>query len=231
MKNKKITQNSQEFGEFIAQKIVEFAQKTLAESPKFFIAVSGGTTPVPVFKTLGSKQIQKVLDWSNVDVFFIDERCVKPESADNNFQSCYTHWLKQVQEIRYHRINSSIDPDSAAQEYENEIVKTLPSRNGIPCFDLIFMGIGNDGHVASLFPDFDFEKEDKTLVKHVVVDSDIPERITMTIPLLNNAKNRIIGLVGELKIKIYSDLLASTNTNYPVSHLLSSNANDLWVLQ
>ena len=193
--------------------------------------MSGGSTPVPVFKILGSDPYLNKIDWSRVHVFFIDERCVEPESKENNFQSCYYHWLKNIKEIRYHRINGWIDPDTAAQEYENDIAKTIPSKGAIPSFDLIFMGIGNDGHIASLFPEYDFDNKDQGLVRHVVVDSKIQDRITMTIPLLNNAKNRIFGIIGYSKKKIYSDLLSSKNTNYPVSHLLSSDATDLWVLQ
>ena len=231
MDNTKITQNSQEFGDVIAKEIVRLNQNEIEEKASWYIAVSGGSTPVPVFKILGSDPYLNKIDWSRVHVFFIDERCVEPESKENNFQSCYYHWLKNIKEIRYHRINGWIDPDTAAQEYENDIAKTIPSKGAIPSFDLIFMGIGNDGHIASLFPEYDFDNKDQGLVRHVVVDSKIQDRITMTIPLLNNAKNRIFGIIGYSKKKIYSDLLSSKNTNYPVSHLLSSDATDLWVLQ
>ena len=231
MKNTKTTQNSQEFGDVIAQEIVRLIQNEIEEKASCYIAVSGGSTPVPVFKILGSEPNLNKIDWSRVHVFFIDERCVGPESDKNNFQSCYNHWLKNIQEIRSHRITGWMDPDKAAQEYENDIIKTIPSKGAIPSFDLIFMGIGNDGHIASLFPDYDFENKDQGLVRHVVVNSEIQDRITMTIPLLNNAKNRIFGIIGESKKKIYTDLITSKNTNYPVSHLLSSNAKDLWVLQ
>ena len=225
------TESVKEFGIMTAQKMVSIISKTIDEYGKCFLAVSGGRTPLPIYDILKSKNYQQILDWSKVHVFFTDERCVSKEDGENNYKSCYDSWLKFFPTINSYRIKGWLNPEEAALKYEDKIKSVLNKENGFPQFDLIFMGIGNDGHIASLFPDYDFNNKDQGLVKYVVVDSEIQDRISMTIPLLNNAKNRIFGIIGDSKKKIYSELLSSKNTNYPVSHLLSSDAKDLWVLQ
>ena len=97
-------------------------------------------------------------------------------------------------------------------------------------FDLIFMGIGDDGHVASLFPEYDFEKSKNGYVEGLFVDKVGMNRVTLTLPVLNNAKNRLFGIIGKKKKAIFNNLLNYRYKNYPVARLLSSTANDIWVV-
>ena len=222
--------NPKEFGDKISNLFIDTIVKCLSAKNQCFIAISGGSTPVPVFKALVKKYEQKTLKWSNVHVYSIDERCVPGDHPDNNFNSCYDIWLKYFPEINTHRIESWRRPSDAVKIYENEINSLLYKKNGLPQFDLIFMGIGDDGHIASLFPEYDFGSKKTSYVEDLNIKSKGVQRITMTLPVLNNAKNRIIGVVGEKKKKIFADLLNSDYNNYPVAKLLSSNANDIWVV-
>ena len=210
--------------------MVNIISNLLAQKDTCFIALSGGSTPQPVFIELANKCYQQVLNWSRVHIYFIDERCVPPEHKENNFLSCYNIWLQHYPEIKYHRIETWLGPEVSAEKYEKEIESILNEKVEIAQFDLIFMGMGEDGHIASLFPEYNFNKSTSNYVENVYVQSKDMHRVTMTLPLLNNAKNRIIGVVGHKKRKIFMDLVNSDYKNYPVAKLLSSNAKDIWVI-
>lgn len=221
---------NEEFGNIIAQNIIDIAKNCIINQNKYFMAVSGGNTPLSVFKILSNIKYRNILDWSKVHIFFIDERCVPADHVENNFKSCYELWLQYYPEIKYHRIESWLDPEEAARLYEKEIETTMKINSRFPKFDLIFLGIGEDGHIASLFPDYNFEKNVTQYVESVYVKAKNINRVTMTLPILNNAKNRIIGIVGDKKKKIFTDLMNSDYNDYPVAKLLSSEADDIWVL-
>ena len=224
------TRNAKEFGIEISNIIIKTVDDCISDKGQCFMAVSGGYTPVPVFKALVEKMNQDTLKWLKVHVYFIDERCVPKDHPDNNFKSCYDIWLKYIPKIHYHRIEGWLNPMDAALKYEQEMISFLDEKDGIPQFDLIFMGIGEDGHIASLFPEYDFEKNNNYFVENVYIKSKDMQRVTMTLPILNNAKKRILGIVGEKKKKIFQDLMNSKFYDYPIAKILSSNANDIWVI-
>ena len=224
------TNNTNEFGVIIAGIIIDIILNSLAQNNKCCIAFSGGSTPQPVFIALANKSYHQALDWSKVHIYFIDERCVPADHKENNFLSCYNIWLQHYPEIKYHRIETWLGPKVSAEKYEKEIEFILNEKVEIAQFDLIFMGMGEDGHIASLFPEYNFNKSTSNYVENVYVQSKDMHRVTMTLPLLNNAKNRIIGVVGHKKRKIFMDLVNSDYKNYPVAKLLSSNASDTWVI-
>lgn len=222
--------NTQEFGLQISNIIIQIIDACIIAKGKCSIAISGGSTPIPVFELLATKYYKNILNWSNVHIFFIDERCVPKDHPDNNYKSCYEIWLKYCSSINSHRIAGWLNPMDAARKYEEEITSLLNKKNGIPELDLLFMGIGEDGHIASLFPEYDFTKENNYCVENVYIQSKTMHRVTMTLPILNNAKNRIIGIVGEKKKKIFNDLMNYDYKDYPAAQLLSSNAKDTWVI-
>lgn len=224
------TDSLNKFGVVISQRIIDVLSKTIQKHNKCFMAVSGGSTPLSVYKKLIDRKYSDALDWTKVHLFFIDERCVSKNDNDNNFKSCFDAWLHCFPEIKFHRIEGWIEAEEAALKYEKDIKSILDIRNGIPQFDLIFMGMGEDGHIASLFPEYVFENKTNRYVEDIYVKSEKMDRITMTIPILNNAKNRIIGIIGEKKRQIFKDLLNSDYKNYPIAKLLSSDTKDTWVI-
>lgn len=224
------TKSINEFGVVISQKIVNIISKTIYKYNKCFMAVSGGSTPLPVYRTLIKKSLCNTLDWSKLHLFFIDERCVPIDDAKNNFNACHNAWLNHFPEIIHYRIKGWSDSKAAAMEYEKKIKSIFNLNNAVPRFDLIFMGIGEDGHIASLFPEYKFGNSRDQLVEKIYVKSKNMDRISMTIPLINNAKNRIIGIIGEKKRQIFWDLMKSNYKNYPVAQLLVSNSKDTWVI-
>jgi 6-phosphogluconolactonase len=224
------TESQKEFGIIAAQKMVSIISDTIDKSGKCSVAISGGRTPLPVYDILNSKNYHQILDWSKVHVFFTDERCVPKDDRENNFKSCYGSWLQFSPLINSYCIEGWLAPKEAASKYEEKIKSVLDLKNGFPQFDLIFMGIGDDGHVASLFPEYDFEKSKNGYVEGLFVDKVGMNRVTLTLPVLNNAKNRLFGIIGKKKKAIFNNLLNYRYKNYPVARLLSSTANDIWVV-
>lgn len=224
------TESLVEFGIIISQKMISIISQIIDKRSKCFMAVSGGSTPLPVYKIFRHRKHQNTIDWSKIHVFFLDERCVPISDKENNFKLCFDNWLKYYSEINYHRIEGWLSPEEAAAKYEREIKTVIDNKNGLPQFDLIFMGMGEDGHIASLFPEYDFAKKTNRFVENIHVKSKNMDRITMTLPILNNAKNRIFGVIGEKKKQILVDLLKADFKNYPVAELLSSSAKDTWVV-
>ena len=133
-------------------------------------------------------------------------------------------------EIKSHRIEGWNNAREAASKYENEIKSIIKKKNGIPQLDLIFMGMGEDGHVASIFPENEDHNSLDCLVEDIYVESKSMYRVTMTLQILNNSKNRIIGILGDKKRMIFNNLLNSNYKNYPIAKLLSSNSKDTWIL-
>ena len=159
---------TKDIGEFSSQ-IVNILIRTICEcfndKGKCFIALSGGSTLIPVFELLSNNYYQNVLDWSSAHIYFIDERCVPKDHPDNNFKSCYDIWLKYCPKINIHRIEGWLDPMVAARKYEKEINLNLDDCNGIPQFDLIIMGISDKAKIPSLI----FSSTASYVIEHVMI--------------------------------------------------------------
>lgn len=226
------TKDKDEFASKIVENILNLIKIKNKKNEPFTLAVSGGSTPIPVFKLLSKKKNTKI-NWSNVHVFSLDERCVPKDDPRNNYFSCYSNWLKNFPEIKSYRIETWINHSAATINYNRLINKILLKNKGIPQFDLIFMGIGNDGHFASLFPEYDFSNTPSLYVENLYVKKIKEKRITLTLPIINNASNRIIGVYGEEKRKVFSKCFKSriNAMNVPIHYLKDSFSNDIWILK
>lgn len=185
------------------------------------VALSGGSTPVPFFR-----QLATVMDdpscytvWSRVHFFWVDERCVPPDHADSNYRSVREHlFMKQdIDGAHIHRILGENDPDEEAGRYSGEVLRIVPHIGGWPSFDWILLGLGSDGHTASIFPDrMDLMDSDR-LFEHVHHPKTGQPRITMTPRLINNAGRVSFMVTGTSKHAILHDLAASPEdaVNYP----------------
>jgi 6-phosphogluconolactonase len=127
------------------------------ENKKINLAFSGGATPKMFFDHLGVQQhlTEKKLNWSSIHVFWVDERCVPPDHPDSNYGMTREHLLQKINipESNIHRIIGESEPAGEARRYSDEILRHVGQENGMPVFDWLFLGIGDDGHTASIFPD------------------------------------------------------------------------------
>ncbi len=164
----------------------------LLGSDPFHFVLTGGSTPKMLYKILSGKE----LDWKNVHFWWGDERCVPPEHPDSNFGMAHQTLLSKIapEEDHVYRMKGEMEPGSAALEYEGHLRKVFGG-GAIPALDLALLGMGEDGHTASLFPGTAALKVQDRLVVHNYVEKLQANRLTMTFPILNQAK-RILFLVS-----------------------------------
>ncbi|HEX8731061.1 MAG TPA: 6-phosphogluconolactonase, partial [Ktedonobacterales bacterium] len=161
-----------------------------AQGRDFRVALSGGSTPREYHALLAANPLREQVDWSRIQFFWGDERCVPPNSPDSNFGMARETLLRHVpvSEAQIHRMRGEDDPAEAARAYEAEVRAVFDAAAGdIPRFDLIFTGMGTNGHTLSLFP---YTKA-LTITDRLVTENAVPElnttRITFTTTLTNNA--------------------------------------------
>ena len=180
-----------------ADLIIEAAEIALGKKETFTLALSGGHTPEGLYELLSSKPYQPRIDWKRVEIFFGDERCVPPESEQSNFHMATRTLLSKapIPETHVHRMRGEIDPQQAAKEY-GELLKEKFGDGGL---DMILLGMGDDGHTASLFPNSAAleEKKHRCVANHV--NNANPWRITLTAPFINRAQAVLILVSGKDK--------------------------------
>jgi 6-phosphogluconolactonase len=194
---------------------VEAAEKAIASHGRFSVALSGGSTPKILYTLLGSpSHIQKV-DWEKTDIFWGDERCVPPTDEQSNYHIARQAILHKVP-ASLHRIRGEDAPEEAAHAYEDELRRAfgLKMKGESPRFDLILLGMGEDGHTASLFHgDMALNERERFAVP--VTDMAVP-RVTLTLPVLNHASAVMFLVAGEGKAGPLRHILEEGNSRgYP----------------
>lgn len=171
---------------------VQTAVIAIASRGKFTVALSGGSTPRNLHQLLTREPFLSQVDWSKVYVYWGDERTVPPDAAESNYKMARETLLEHVPipEVQVHRMRGEIDPEAAATEYGRLIKAHFDPPD--TRFDLIFLGMGDDGHTASLFPHTAALNE----VEHRCVANFVPKldtwRITLTAPVINSAANVVL---------------------------------------
>ncbi len=217
-----------------AQYIVRIASESIAARGLFTIALSGGTTPRKLYSLLGSEPYSSQIDWKLVHIFWGDERCVPPDNPDSNFFMAQEMLLSKIPipAFQVHRMPADQpDRDAASQEYTLEMQRTFGT-HGIPAFDLIQLGMGPEGHTASLFPHQASLHENQRLVMPVSVPKPPPDRLTFTPPLLNAARNILFLVTGSDKADALQAVLegAYQPDEYPAQIVCPPNDEVVWML-
>jgi len=197
------------------------------------IALSGGSTPRSVYALLSSELYRPRISWKSVHVFWGDERCVPPESSESNFRMANEALLAHVPILpqNVHRIKGEQNPSYAAEEYETEIRQIFGLEKGMhPRFDVILLGLGDDGHTASLFPGVSALTEQHRLVTDVFVEKLKTHRITLTLPVINNASHVVFLVSGKGKAAILHDVLQGDKPLYPAQLVRPSVGKLVWLV-
>ena len=186
-----------------AERFVRIGAEAIRERGRFLVALSGGETPRPLYGRLAASA---ELDWAAVDVFWADERCVPPEDPASNYGLAHRALLAKVSILpeNVHRIQGELDPLAAADAYEVELRRVLGTDGRL---DLILLGIGADGHTASLFPRHQALTEAERWIVPVHVPADPPWRVTMTLPLINAVRHVLFLAAGAEKAAAVQDLV------------------------
>src|SRR5262249_8311944 len=209
-----------------AYKVASILSNCLQKQTSCSVALSGGSTPKRLYELLAQGEGGHI-DWNRVQVFFSDERNVPPIDAESNYgmakEALFASGL--VPEGNIHRIKGELAADAAAQEYEDDIKTALDDS----VFDLILLGLGPDGHTASLFPDSPALNENQKLVAGNRVEKLNSERITFTYPLLNRAASVLFLASGTDKSKIARAVLNGEG-DYPSQRVKPTNGELIWML-
>jgi len=183
------------------------------------IALSGGETPRRIYRHLGMKPLREKVCWGKVHIFFGDERMVPPDDLQSNYGMVYRELISRVpvDPQNVHRIFGEMRPGDALKEYENEINKILINKAGR--FDIIMLGLGEDGHTASLFPNAKVSAEDTMLARSVFIPHLDNWRITLTLKVINSAREIFFIVSGKQKASIVPKIL---NIDHPTNELPAS---------
>lgn len=193
------------------------------------IALSGGSTPEPIFKNLSSIPNHRI-DWNKVNIFWVDERCVPSEHPDSNFGNAKKLLLDNLPGVASYRIKGEKAPEEAAADYTKTLKNVLPKKNGLPYFNLIWLGMGTDGHTASIFPGTGTIQEMDKWVESVWMDNVKKHRVTLTLPVLNNAEKRMIVIRGKEKRELFDEIRDLLEKKYPIQHIYPSSSEDYWII-
>jgi 6-phosphogluconolactonase len=174
------------------------------------IAISGGTTPKAMFALLAAEPFASQVPWSKLDLYWVDERSVPPDHPDSNYRMTSEALLSKVPlpADHVHRMEGELDPEVAAARYESLIRNTFKLEGAeTPTFDLILLGMGDDGHTASLFP----HTEALNDLTHIVIANHVPQkdtwRITLTWPVINQGREVAFLIEGAAKAQVLHDVL------------------------
>lgn len=215
----------------IAKELIKMVQNSKQEI--FDIALSGGNSPKGLFKKISKKYADKI-PWERIHLWWGDERCVPPTDEQSNYKMTVDYLISKVNipEKNIHRIHGEEDPELEALRYSQEMEESLNSRGKAPVFDLIILGLGDDGHTASIFPDqLDlFEHEDNCAVANHPLTGQ--KRITITGNVINNANQIFFLVTGSNKALRVSEIMNDNDAAQllPAYYISPKNGQLIWFL-
>ena len=218
-----------------AEQFIGLANKAIQQSGRFAVALSGGSTPKALYASLAEPEYRNRLDWFRVHLFWGDERCVPPDHPESNFRMVQESLLSKIQipSENVHRMMGEKEPERAAREYEEHLRQFFHlTPGGVPRFDLIFLGLGEDGHTASLFPGSPALDEQNRLVATVYVERLKAYRLTLTLPVINAASQIIFLVSGPSKSAVVKELLSAgvKPQDYPAAKVKPAHGHLTWLI-
>lgn len=221
-----------ELTEFAAEKFVELGKAAIRERGRFTVALSGGSTPKALYELLASDKFKDSIYWKNVYFFFGDERNVLPDEDESNFLMANESLFLplNISSDRIYRWHTEIEPpEHIAADYAEHIESVF---GGFPRFDLILLGMGDDGHTASLFPYTEALRETEKIACANFVEKLNTTRLTLTFPVINRAANVMFLVKGEDKKTVLKAVLQGDfqPEKFPSQMVKPENGELLWLI-
>jgi 6-phosphogluconolactonase len=211
------------------EQIEKLAAAAIAAKGNFSLVLSGGSTPKTLYQLLADK-FRTRIDWSKVEIYFGDERCVPSDDPQSNFRMANEAMLSKlpIPEKNIHRMRGEIEPQAAAIEY-GQLLKEKFANGGA---DVVLLGMGPDGHTGSLFPGTEVFSEVKHRCVAVFVQKLNMWRITMTAPFINRAQNVMVMVVGADKADRLREVLKGPRDpqRLPIQLIAPASGNMIWLL-
>lgn len=232
----KIFPGIDELSKFAAEKFVEIGSAAIGERGRFTVALAGGSTPAAFYRLLASAEFKNKIDWNKVFFFFGDERNVLQDDAESNFRMAHETLFAPL-EIHVNNIFPWIagyeSPEVTAEIYEKALVNFFATgENEFPRFDLILLGMGGDGHTASLFPQSAALNETARIAAANPVEKLGTTRLTLTFPVINNARSVIFLVAGEDKAETLRRVLEGDfePAEFPAQNVRPRRGELFWLL-
>ncbi len=221
-----------ELAQTVAENVVASISKAIETYGSCALAVAGGSTPRDVYARLATPALRDQVQWEKVHLFWGDERTVAPDHPESNYGMVKHALLDHISipEQNIHRICGEMEPAAAAAQYQEVVRKLVKGRPAV--FDLILLGLGADGHTASLFPETEVLNEVEREVAAVFVPKLSTWRITLTLPVLNNAREVVFLVAGSAKAKIIKEIMADPRVQerFPATQVRPQNGTICWML-
>lgn len=221
-----------DLSQFLAEILVRDIDRVEHEQ-YYSLALSGGSTPLDLFRYLSENFVERI-SWDKLLIFWVDERCVPPESDESNYKAAYETLLQNVPvpDSNVFRIRGEADPQAEARQYSELVSANIPFYNGVPQFDLMLLGLGGDGHTASIFPDNMNLLNTSNLYEVAVKPDNRQKRITATGKLINNSARVCFVVTGKEKAEIVSNILDKKSgwDRYPAARVNPASGQLLWLL-
>jgi len=203
-----VTESPRALADHAAQLFVEQCLEAVEKRGEYNVALSGGQTPKLFFETLASEKYNASIPWEKVNFYWVDERCVGPDDEQSNYRLAKEELLHKVSATHFYRMKGETNAQTAADDYESLLRRHFRLGEGqIPRFDFILLGMGQDGHTASLFPAYDGIEITNRLVTDQYIREMEAWRITLTLPVLNNARACVFLIQGKEKHDVLAKAL------------------------
>ena len=231
LKDTLVLEDAEALAQEAAQRFVEAAQTAVQIHDRFSVALSGGSTPKRMYELLAEKPLKDEVDWKKVNVFFGDERMVAPDTKDSNYFVAVDKLLAHVpipDENIFPYVTLGVSAEDAADLYAQELTTFF---KGTPAFDLVFLGMGEDGHTASLFPGHDevTNPSDKLVAAVHDAPKPPPTRLTLTYKTLNAAKTLLFLVGGKGKVDALKRIFKEQE-ELPAAKVQPTDGQLLWLL-
>ncbi len=219
--------------QIVAEKFSTFFKQLTTQGKTFHVAISGGSTPKIVFDYLAENFLDKI-EWSKVNFYWVDERCVSPTDNESNYKMTVDHLLSKIAipEANVFRIRGENEPKEEAKRYSEVLDKSLPIVHGIPKFDLIILGMGDDGHTASVFPHeiHLWDAEENCVV--AVHPNSGQQRVSLTGKIINKAEVVAFLVTGSSKAEKVKEIIKELGCykEYPATLVQPSSGKLIWFL-
>jgi 6-phosphogluconolactonase len=215
-----ISKNHEDLADSFALQLISWINETSADT--FHLALSGGKTPSLLFSLMAEKYVNEI-PWHKIHFWWGDERMVSPDNPESNFGVVNKLLFSRIElpQIQIHRIRGEADPAEESKRYDLEVKSFLPMINNLPLFDLIMLGLGDDGHIASIFPNQMQLLESRNITGITFQPITGQQRITLTGKVINNAKRVAFLISGASKANIFNKIIryAENSAVYPASHI------------
>ena len=220
---------------FAAQTIADAAKTAVESRGKFTISLSGGSTPKKLYELMASPEWASKIPWNKTEFFWGDERYVPSWDSSSNFHMTQQAMLSKVSvpPERVHRVLTEKEPNEAATLYDQEIRRVVPAgADGVPVFDMMLLGLGTNGHTASLFPYQPGLHEKTKLVFAEEIDEVKMTRLSMSVPLINAARQIVFLALGDDKASVIRDVVTGPfdPERLPAQLVRPSQGELLWIV-